>query len=278
MEILARAIPEPLRKLAEWKELSERLKIEGRVQELWSAKDCSLGGEPAHSFLCVSFCFVDLWREALLSELCMYCHRPQLCLSTWVSLCGVRSIICICSWVFLLHHSIKQTILSWNKSKKHLCILILVPNQRVWFLLKYYQLGSLICEAGSFLRYFDHLGGVIHSASRSFYKWFFSCEHCLNLSVSFPWPSTTAAYEWCVVSQQQEIEEVRRDEALRLPEDIDYFAIDASLSAEVREKLNSSRPQTVRYWATVRLNSSKIPPVYSQGAWRGEEVRGKQYP
>ncbi|XP_010706035.2 LOW QUALITY PROTEIN: protein MTO1 homolog, mitochondrial [Meleagris gallopavo] len=54
-----------------------------------------------------------------------------------------------------------------------------------------------------------------------------------------------AAYEWCVINQQQEIEEVRRDEALRLPEDIDYFAIDASLSAEVREKLNSSRPQTI---------------------------------
>uniref|UniRef100_A0A8D0FUP9 5-taurinomethyluridine-[tRNA] synthase subunit MTO1, mitochondrial n=1 Tax=Strix occidentalis caurina TaxID=311401 RepID=A0A8D0FUP9_STROC len=54
-----------------------------------------------------------------------------------------------------------------------------------------------------------------------------------------------AAYEWCVVSQQQEIEEVRRDEALRLPEDLDYFAIDASLSAEVREKLDSNRPQTI---------------------------------
>ncbi|XP_032537330.1 protein MTO1 homolog, mitochondrial isoform X3 [Chiroxiphia lanceolata] len=54
-----------------------------------------------------------------------------------------------------------------------------------------------------------------------------------------------AAYEWCVVNQQQEIEEVRRDEALQLPEDIDYFAIDASLSAEVREKLDSSRPQTI---------------------------------
>ncbi|NXU57753.1 MTO1 protein, partial [Turnix velox] len=54
-----------------------------------------------------------------------------------------------------------------------------------------------------------------------------------------------AAYEWCVVNQQQEIEEVRRDEALRLPEDLDYFAIDASLSAEVREKLDSSRPQTI---------------------------------
>ncbi|KAF1403914.1 hypothetical protein FQV23_0013085, partial [Spheniscus humboldti] len=54
-----------------------------------------------------------------------------------------------------------------------------------------------------------------------------------------------AAYEWCVVSQQHEIEEVRRDEALRLPEDLDYFAIDASLSAEVREKLDSNRPQTI---------------------------------
>ncbi|NXP73251.1 MTO1 protein, partial [Ramphastos sulfuratus] len=54
-----------------------------------------------------------------------------------------------------------------------------------------------------------------------------------------------AAYEWCVANQQQEMEEVRRDEALQLPEDLDYFAIDASLSAEVREKLDSDRPQTI---------------------------------
>ncbi|NWW54051.1 MTO1 protein, partial [Pedionomus torquatus] len=54
-----------------------------------------------------------------------------------------------------------------------------------------------------------------------------------------------AAYEWCVVNQQQEMEEVRRDEALQLPQDLDYFAIDASLSAEVREKLDSNRPQTI---------------------------------
>ncbi|NWU94979.1 MTO1 protein, partial [Upupa epops] len=54
-----------------------------------------------------------------------------------------------------------------------------------------------------------------------------------------------AAYEWCVVNQQQEIEEVRQDEALQLPEDLDYFAIDASLSAEVREKLDLNRPQTI---------------------------------
>ncbi|KAH1172540.1 protein MTO1 homolog, mitochondrial [Mauremys mutica] len=54
-----------------------------------------------------------------------------------------------------------------------------------------------------------------------------------------------AVYEWHVASQQQEIEEVRRDEALQLPEDLDYFAIDASLSKEVREKLDSNRPQTI---------------------------------
>lgn len=72
-----------------------------------------------------------------------------------------------------------------------------------------------------------------------------------------------------MVNQQQEIEEVRRDEALQLPEDLDYFAIDASLSTEVREKLESNRPQTVRYWTTARLSSNEIPSVSSQGTWRG---------
>lgn len=36
VEILAKAIPEPLGKLAQWRELAERLKIEGRVQGLGS--------------------------------------------------------------------------------------------------------------------------------------------------------------------------------------------------------------------------------------------------
>lgn len=36
MDVLARAVPEPLAKLAQWRELAERLKIEGRVQELGS--------------------------------------------------------------------------------------------------------------------------------------------------------------------------------------------------------------------------------------------------
>lgn len=34
IEILAKAIPEPLGKLAQWRELAERLKIEGRIQGL----------------------------------------------------------------------------------------------------------------------------------------------------------------------------------------------------------------------------------------------------
>uniref|UniRef100_A0A8D2LXG9 L-amino-acid oxidase n=1 Tax=Varanus komodoensis TaxID=61221 RepID=A0A8D2LXG9_VARKO len=54
-----------------------------------------------------------------------------------------------------------------------------------------------------------------------------------------------AVYEWHVSSQKLEIEEVRRDEALQLPEDLDYFAINTSLSQEVREKLDSHRPQTI---------------------------------
>lgn len=97
-------------------------------------------------------------------------------------------------------------------------------------------------------------------------------------SSSFSDFSITVAYEWCVVNQQQEIEEVRRDEALRLPEDIDYFAIDASLSAEVREKLDSNRPQTVRYWATARLRRNEIPSVSSQGAWGVRAVRERNNP
>ncbi|XP_015281861.1 PREDICTED: protein MTO1 homolog, mitochondrial isoform X1 [Gekko japonicus] len=56
---------------------------------------------------------------------------------------------------------------------------------------------------------------------------------------------TEAVYKRPVSFQRAEIEEVRRDEALQLPEDLDYFAINASLSQEVREKLDSHRPQTI---------------------------------
>lgn len=70
---------------------------------------------------------------------------------------------------------------------------------------------------------------------------------------------------------------MRRDEALQLPENLDYFAIDASLSTEVREKLSSNRPQTVSHWATTRLNSSKIKPfcVFPRDTGvRGESEKG----
>ncbi|XP_072498703.1 protein MTO1 homolog, mitochondrial isoform X2 [Notamacropus eugenii] len=55
-----------------------------------------------------------------------------------------------------------------------------------------------------------------------------------------------ATYELSLILQKQEIEEVQRDEALQLPKDLDYLTIrDVSLSQEVREKLHSSRPQTI---------------------------------
>ncbi|KAM4632015.1 5-taurinomethyluridine-[tRNA] synthase subunit MTO1, mitochondrial [Discoglossus pictus] len=54
-----------------------------------------------------------------------------------------------------------------------------------------------------------------------------------------------AMYELHVKQQQREIAEVRRDEALALPEGIDYMTLDAVLSVEVREKLSQSRPETI---------------------------------
>uniref|UniRef100_A0A4X2KXH0 5-taurinomethyluridine-[tRNA] synthase subunit MTO1, mitochondrial n=2 Tax=Vombatus ursinus TaxID=29139 RepID=A0A4X2KXH0_VOMUR len=55
-----------------------------------------------------------------------------------------------------------------------------------------------------------------------------------------------ATYELSLILQQQEIEEVQRDETLQLPKDLDYLTIrEVSLSQEVREKLQSSRPQTI---------------------------------
>lgn len=55
-----------------------------------------------------------------------------------------------------------------------------------------------------------------------------------------------ATYEAVLFHQQQEMKEVQRDEALRLPEDLDYLTLrDVSLSYEVREKLHFSRPQTI---------------------------------
>ncbi|XP_070589077.1 protein MTO1 homolog, mitochondrial [Erythrolamprus reginae] len=54
-----------------------------------------------------------------------------------------------------------------------------------------------------------------------------------------------AVYGLHVANQKLEIEEVRQDEALRLPEDLDYLTIDVSLSQEVREILHAHRPPTI---------------------------------
>ncbi|XP_008844327.1 protein MTO1 homolog, mitochondrial [Nannospalax galili] len=55
-----------------------------------------------------------------------------------------------------------------------------------------------------------------------------------------------ATYESVLLYQLQEIKEVQRDEAFQLPKDLDYLTVkDVSLSQEVREKLQFSRPQTI---------------------------------
>ncbi|CAH2307848.1 MTO1 homolog, mitochondrial [Pelobates cultripes] len=54
-----------------------------------------------------------------------------------------------------------------------------------------------------------------------------------------------AMYELHVKQQQKEIAEVQKDEALVLPDDIDYLNLNSMLSLEVREKLSQSRPQTI---------------------------------
>ncbi|XP_064425628.1 protein MTO1 homolog, mitochondrial isoform X2 [Latimeria chalumnae] len=52
-------------------------------------------------------------------------------------------------------------------------------------------------------------------------------------------------YESHVAHQLEEMREVQKDEALRLPEDLDYMSINVSLSSEVREKLALVQPQTI---------------------------------
>jgi tRNA uridine 5-carboxymethylaminomethyl modification enzyme len=52
-------------------------------------------------------------------------------------------------------------------------------------------------------------------------------------------------YDFAVKEQAREIEEVKRDEALIIPKDIDYFSKNLSLSYEEREKLVLLQPQTL---------------------------------
>lgn len=80
---------------------------------------------------------------------------------------------------------------------------------------------------------------------RFFFPVFCFFNHFLKL---FSWLFLQAVYGFHVANQKLEIEEVRQDEALRLPEDLDYLTIDVSLSQEVREILDAHRPPTVKYW------------------------------
>ena len=67
MEILAKAVPEPLGKLAQWKELAERLKIEGSVQGLGSLVVICIGLFSKGGAI-VLVCFMLLLRETKHSD------------------------------------------------------------------------------------------------------------------------------------------------------------------------------------------------------------------
>lgn len=54
-----------------------------------------------------------------------------------------------------------------------------------------------------------------------------------------------AMYENALAFELAEIEEVKRQEALRIPTDIDYENLNLNLSNEEKERLVMTRPQTV---------------------------------
>ena len=53
-----------------------------------------------------------------------------------------------------------------------------------------------------------------------------------------------ARYDGYLARQRQDIDAYRRDEALELPAELDYGAV-GSLSAEVQQKLQAHRPETL---------------------------------
>lgn len=54
-----------------------------------------------------------------------------------------------------------------------------------------------------------------------------------------------ALYSFFVNEQQRDVEDVRREERLSIPADIDYFSKSLSLSNEERQKLALIQPQTI---------------------------------
>lgn len=73
-----------------------------------------------------------------------------------------------------------------------------------------------------------------------------------------PWMSERlkieATYEALVEDQREEIEEIRRDDLLWLPSDLDYFHPSIGLSIEEKEKLALARPSSIG-------SASRIPGI-----------------
>jgi tRNA uridine 5-carboxymethylaminomethyl modification enzyme len=84
-----------------------------------------------------------------------------------------------------------------------------------------------------------------------------------------------AMYENFVKGQEREVMEIRRDEALLIPRNIDYLSKSLNLSFEEREKLITCKPQTIaaatriqgvtpstiiRLLRFVKQNSHELPP------------------
>uniref|UniRef100_T1J2K5 tRNA uridine 5-carboxymethylaminomethyl modification enzyme C-terminal subdomain domain-containing protein n=1 Tax=Strigamia maritima TaxID=126957 RepID=T1J2K5_STRMM len=78
---------------------------------------------------------------------------------------------------------------------------------------------------------------------------FLSEDHSLATRVKIE-----ALYRLHVLDQQDEINEIKQDEEMELPEDIDYFASTVSLSNEARQRLSEFRPPTI-------AAASRIPGV-----------------
>ena len=56
-----------------------------------------------------------------------------------------------------------------------------------------------------------------------------------------------AIYEAALEQELLEIEEVRKQESLKIPNSIDYFKESLNMSLEERSKLSLAKPQTVRF-------------------------------
>lgn len=92
--------------------------------------------------------------------------------------------------------------------------------------------------------------------------------------LSIPWMSerlkVEALYEEFVAEQRWEIEEIKRDEQLEVPTDIDYTSARLSLSQEEQEKLALVRPTSI-------AAASRIPGVTPNGIVQLLRFVKKQY-